>query len=163
MIATDIIFFSLFGVIFIVLYYVSKRLLSNNASYSFQDSEKTDMPYISLDIQGKQFNMIADSAASVSILRKEALNQLSVYESSPRKVSLTAITNDEVRSNVISVPININGKEIKTDFVVYDGGDIADFGAKHGVTIHGILGVEFFKKTKGIVDFKKQTVTFPKL
>ena len=144
------------GVLGIVVRHLQKKY-----NYSFQDSEKTDMPYIILDIQGKKFNMVVDSAASVSVIRRNAVGMLLSYSESPRSVSLTALTNEGVRNDVISVPISIGGKEIITDFVVYDGDDIADFSRKHGIIIHGILGVEFFRKTGGKIDIKTQTVTFP--
>jgi hypothetical protein len=126
--------------------------------YNFESLEKVDLPYISIDIQGKKFNMVTDSAASVSIIKKEALKELQ-FENSPRKINLAAITNDSITSSVVSVPITLNNEEIKIDFVVYDGIDIADFEKKYGITLHGILGVEFFKKTKGKLDFGKQIVT----
>ena len=121
---------------------------------------KTDIPYITIEVQGHQLNMITDSAAAVSIIRKDALEMLTTEQSS-RKISLSAITNDSVSSQVVTIPIIIRGKEFKTDFLVYEGSDIADFGNKYGVVIHGLLGVEFFRKTKGMVDFNKQSIVFP--
>lgn len=147
--------------IIVVLAVITRILVHKKYSYLFMDWEKVDMPYITIDIQGNKFNMIVDSGASLSIIRKDAVDMLSSYEYIPRVVNLSAITDDSVRSNVISVPINIGDKEVKTDFVIYGGDDIAGFGSKCGVTIHGILGVEFFKKTKGKIDFNTQSVIFP--
>ena len=157
---TNILIFLWLALILVILSLLVRNRLNKTTEYPFQDSEKTDMPYISLDIQGHKFNMITDSAAAVSVIRRDAVSLLN-YEPSPRKVSLTALTNDGVDNEVIILPINMNGKEIKTDFVIYEGSDMADFSRKHGVIIHGILGVEFFRKTKGKVDFKTQSVVFP--
>ena len=44
--------------------------------------------------------------------------------------------------------------------VGYDSDDIACF-KKHGIIMDGLLGVEFFKATKGMIDFQNQTVKFP--
>ena len=141
----------------IIFYFILKRIPKKEV-YEFQDWEKTDMPYITINVQDNKLNMIADSAASVCIIQKEALKRLHYIDSS-RKVNLTALDDEGVTSNVVSIPFNVNGKEINIDFVVYDSDNIAGFSQKHGVTIHGLLGVEFFRKTKGNVDFNKQTVT----
>ena len=132
---------------------------STTTKYSFQSWEKSDLPFITLDVQGHKLNMITDSAAAVSIIRKEVLNDL-FYEPNSRSVNLAALTADSVSSEVVAIPININGKEVKTDFVVYDSDDIACF-RRHGIIMDGLLGVEFFKATKGMIDFQNQTVKFP--
>lgn len=104
-------------------------------------------------------NMITDSAASVSIIRKGVLEGLK-YEESTRVANITAISDEGNIFHMVTIPITINGKEIKTDFAVYEGDNIANFD-KYGITIDGILGVEFFKVSKGTIDFDKQSVLFP--
>jgi hypothetical protein len=145
--------------ILVSLSLVAKKCINNTAKYSFQSWEKSDLPFINIDVQGHSLNMITDSAAAVSIIRKEVLKDLN-YEPSSRIVNLAALTDESVNSEVVAIPININGKEIKTDFVVYDSDDIACF-RKHGIIMDGLLGVEFFKATKGMIDFQNQTVKFP--
>ena len=143
----------------IVLSYIAKQHINSTANYSFQSWEKSDLPFINIDVQGHSLNMITDSAAAVSIIRKEVLKDLT-FEPSSRIVNLAALTDESVNSEVVAIPININGKEIKTDFVVYDSDDIACF-RRHGIVMDGLLGVEFFKATKGMIDFQNQTVKFP--
>lgn len=157
---TVILSFTLGICLFALFYYIVRKHLPSSAKYPFQSWEKTDMPYIVLDIQGKKFNMITDSGASVSIIRHDVLDEIE-WEPSSRKISLAALTNDRVDTGVVVIPIMIKGKETTHDFVVYGNEDIADFSNKYGITIHGILGVEFFKKTRGIVDFNKHAVIFP--
>jgi hypothetical protein len=154
-------FIIFFGIVFalIIAAFIARKHLNTAAKYSFQSWEKSDLPFITIDVQGHKLNMITDSAAAVSITRKEVLKDLN-YEPSSRSVNLAALTDESVNSEVVAIPININGKEIKTDFVVYDSDDIACF-RKHGIIMDGLLGVEFFKATKGLIDFKNQTVKFP--
>ena len=151
----------LLWVLFLVAFstFVFKRYFDKSSSYPFQDYEKSDLPFITVIVNGKHLNMIADSAAGVSVIRKDSLEGL-VYEPSTRKVDMCAITSDGLKSEVVTLTLTINGKEIKNDFVVYDSPDIAGF-SMHGISMDGILGVEFFKKTKGRVDFEKQCVIFP--
>jgi hypothetical protein len=145
--------------VLLALSFMAKKYMSNTAKYSFQSWEKSDLPFITIDVQGHKLNMIADSAAAVSIIRKGILKDL-IYEPNSRIVHLEALTEEGVNSQVVAIPININGKEIKTDFLVYASDDIACF-RKHGIIMDGILGVEFFKATKGMIDFHNQTVKFP--
>ena len=146
-------------VVLILLAYIARKHVDKTAKYSFQSWEKSDLPFISIDVQGHLLNMITDSAAAVSIIRKDSLQGLQ-YEPSSRSVNLAALTDESVNSSVVAIPISVNGKEIKTDFVVYDSDDIACF-RKHGIIMDGLLGVEFFKATKGMIDFQNQTVKFP--
>ena len=155
----DILIFFGIALVFIALSFIAKRYMNSTAKYSFQSWEKSDLPFINIDVQGHSLNMITDSAAAVSIIRKDVLKDLT-YEQSSRSVNLAALTDESVNSEVVAIPININGKEVKTDFVVYDSDDIACF-KKHGIIMDGLLGVEFFKATKGMIDFQNQTVKFP--
>lgn len=155
MIYTILLFIGAFFLL-LFIYYIWNNS-PKNTKYTFESWEKVDLPYINLDIQGKSFNMITDSAAAVSIIKRESLEKLD-YKSSSRAVNLCAITEDGIHSEVVTIPINIKGKEVNVDFVVYNGNDIASF-KRHGVDIDGILGVEFFKATEGIIDFQKKTVT----
>ena len=155
----DILIFFGIALVFVALFFIVKRYMNSTAKYSFQSWEKSDLPFITIDVQGHKLNMITDSAAAVSIIRKDVLKNLT-YEQSSRSVNLAALTDESVNSEVVAIPININGKEVKTDFVVYDSDDIACF-KKHGIIMDGLLGVEFFKATKGMIDFQNQTVKFP--
>ena len=155
----DILIFFGIALVFIALSFIAKRYMNSTAKYSFQSWEKSDLPFINIDVQGHSLNMITDSAAAVSIIRKDVLKNLT-YEHSSRSVNLAALTDESVNSEVVAIPITINGKEVKTDFVVYDSDDIACF-KRHGIIMDGLLGVEFFKATKGMIDFQNQTVKFP--
>lgn len=155
----DILIFFGIALVFIALSFIAKRYINSTAKYSFQSWEKSDLPFINIDVQGHSLNMITDSAAAVSIIRKDVLKNLT-YDRSSRSVNLAALTDDSVNSEVVAIPITINGKEVKTDFVVYDSDDIACF-KRHGIIMDGLLGVEFFKATKGMIDFQNQTVKFP--
>lgn len=155
----DILIFLGIAVVIFILSYGAKKHINSVAKYSFQSWEKSDLPFISIDVQGHKLNMITDSAAAVSIIRKDVLKDLT-FEDSSRKVSLESLTDDGIKSEVVVIPININGKEVRTDFVVYDSDDIGCF-RKHGIIMDGLLGVEFFKATKGMIDFQNQTVKFP--
>ena len=123
----------------------------------FQNFHKTDIPYITIDVQGKPLNMIVDTGCGMSLITKDAVKGLSV-EKSPRKVGLSALTSDAIVPDVVVIPITIDGKQVCEDFAVYDEDDIANFQKLYGITIHGLLGNEFFQITDCVIDYSTHTV-----
>ena len=126
--------------------------------YAFQDWGKVDLPYIIIDIQGQSFNMIPDSGGALSVIRRSALEKID-YEPLDRYVELTALSDEGIPTEVVSIPIKIGDRIIKSDFIVYDRDNLAGFDL-YGITMDGILGAEFFKATEGMVDFNKKAVIF---
>lgn len=123
----------------------------------FQNYGKVDIPYVVIEIQGIPFNMIVDTGCGISIMSSEAL-QILEFKESQRKISLSAITDDAIRSGVVTVPIEINGKTIEEDFAVYPDNNIGNFNTMYGITIHGILGNEFLGKMNCKIDYNKHVI-----
>lgn len=145
-------------ILFAVAVYI--KSFNRGISYEFQEYTKTDIPYITIDVQGKLLNIIVDTGCSISIIKEEALKDLH-YEISKRKVNLAALTTDSIASDVVKIPFTINNREYIEDFVVYGEGDIANFEVKYGIIIHAIFSKEFFDKTGCKIDFKNHSVIFP--
>ena len=131
-----------------------------NAIFLFQNENKTDIKYITIDIQGQQLNLLVDTGCGISIIRSDVAVTLE-HSSSPRKINLQALTSDSIASNVVSIPLTLGNKEITEDFALYDESDIANFEALYGITLHGILGAEFFEKTNCKIDYKKHCLIIP--
>lgn len=120
---------------------------------------KVDIPYITISIQGIELNMIVDTGCGVSMMCRDVADKFEKEDSS-RKISLQAITDDSVNSNVITLPLTINKKSLNVDFALIDAPDFGGFVHKYGFRVHGILGVEFLETFKGSIDFDKHTITF---
>lgn len=127
--------------------------------FLFQNFRVSDIPYITINIQGHELNMIVDTGAAVSVVAQYALQSLT-YEHSPRKVEMVAMTDETVPNNVVSIPFTVGNKEIVEDFVVHTTDDLANFMKMHGFYVHGILGKEFFEHTGCKIDYRKHSVTF---
>ena len=126
--------------------------------YLFQNYSKVGIPYVILDVQGHPLNLIVDSGAAVSVITKEALGIVS-YEPCMRRIEVSATTNESIPANMVTIPVNINGRELREDFIVHDVEDLANFKTQHGIVAHGILGNEFFDKTGCKIDYRKHVVT----
>lgn len=144
----------------VIISMVVRRMLSSSYNLSFQNYGKTDIPYITIDIQGRPFNFIVDTGCGMSIIASEFLDGIE-FRHSQRQIQLSAITSDAINSNVVTIPINVRGKAVDEDFAVYGESDIANFQVHYGITIHGILGNEFFEKTGCQIDYKNHIVVFP--
>lgn len=156
----SILFVLWLALIIAVVYIAGKKFFVKETTYSFKDYNKTDIPYITMDVQGVSLNMLVDTCCAVSIINKNALDKVK-YEVSERKVSLVALTPASVPTDIVNVPVAINGKSFVADFAVYDDDDLCSFKKKYGVTLHGILGKEFLEALQCRIDFKKHTITIP--
>lgn len=141
------------GIIALLIKFFSKK----EKVLEFQNYDKTDIPYVTIDIQGMPFNMIVDTGCGVSIISSETLEILE-YKESKRQIRLSAITSDKIESGMVTVPIDIDGKTIEEDFAIYPENNIGNFNIMYGITIHGILGNEFMNKTKCKIDYSKHAV-----
>ena len=142
-----------------LVYSLAKHLKTRNSQVHFFQTMKSDIPYITIDIQGNILNMIVDSGAGVSLITEEALTFLS-FEESDREVTLQGIVNESTPPKMVTIPISVKGREVKEDFIRIQADDLAGFGKKYGVIIHGLLGNEFFEKTGCIIDYKNHSVSF---
>lgn len=136
---------------------IFRIVTKNYQNYLFQNYNEVGIPYITLNVQGQLLNLIVDSGAAVSIITRKALDSLS-YKSCLRKIELSATTSESIPADMVTIPININGREIQEDFVVHTVKDLANFEAQHGIVAHGILGNEFFVKTGCKIDYGKHSV-----
>lgn len=143
-----------------VVYVVDKRS-THELVFPFQEPERSENPFITINIQGIPLNMIIDSGAACSIILIEAANKLN-YDASARKIELTALTTESIQTSVINIPFTIGGRLIKEDFMVYEEFSIGNF-SRMGIPIHGILSHAFLNKVKGKIDYQRRALIIPKL
>ena len=124
----------------------------------FQNFHKVDVPYITVDVQGVPLNMIVDTGCGISLISRSVLKSIP-YEKSPRHINLSALTTDSVESGAVVIPVTVDDKVVKGDFGIIDEDDIANFQKFYGITIHGLLGSEFFQETDCVIDYNAHTVT----
>lgn len=143
--------------IFILLLIVVTIKRSNGGLiYQFQEIERTEIPYITINIQGISLNMIIDTGAAMSILVANVAQKLN-FDVSNRTAELSALTTDSIKSTIISVPMTVNGIHIREDFALYEECDIGNF-QRRGIQIHGILSNTFLEKVKGHIDYNKHVL-----
>ena len=129
--------------------------------FKFQNFGLVDIPYITMDIQGNQMNMIVDTGCGCSILNNIKGNKdiELLYRESQKKTQITALTPETNTMSNIIVDFDVNKKTISHEFCVYDNDDFGNFNAMYGISIHGLLGSDFLDKVNAKIDFKKHTLT----
>ena len=155
---TNILIVLWFALIISIVVVIVYKLSNHSQVYSFSLTSKVDIPYITIDIQGQLLNMIIDTGCGVSIISAKAL-ALIKHDDSSRKINLQAVTQEELPSDMVTIPFTINGKDISEDFVVYSADDFGNFEANSGITMHGLLGNEFLERTKCRINYLEHTIS----
>lgn len=145
---------TVFGISVVIAFisYVIRKNIIKLHHYKFQGNGISDIPYVTIDIQGHKLNMIVDTGCGVSIITKDILDKLK-YTSSDKTINLSALTSDSLKSNVVSIDFNIANKKFTENFVVYAQSNLANFETMYGITIHGLLGNEFMEHTNCKIDY----------
>lgn len=159
MIANIIILLWLGFLITVVVLMIRYLHSKNREQYLFQNFGYVDLPYITIDIQGHLLNMIVDSGAGASVISQGALDILN-YEPCQRKINMGAMTDEYIPVDMVTIPLTINGKETKEDFILHPAQDFCSFKTHYGLVAHGLLGNDFLDKYNCVIDFKNHSVTF---
>lgn len=134
-------------------YFVWKDSIKKK-SLSFRDSlNLVGLPVVTFYSGHRKLNMLLDTGSSDCILNTAALDSL-VYEEKQYLAPIMGIEGNTTNNKVISTTISYSGLKFPHEFVVVDMSQaFGDIKKESGVTIHGILGSDFFSRYKYILDF----------
>lgn len=139
-----------------VVYYFLKKESIKTTALSFRSAmELTNLPIVTFYHGRKKLNMLLDTGSTENIISKEHLE--SVYftqtgEQRPVFGKDGIITYDEV----VNTTISYSGLKFDVTVLSTDMKDAFDIiKQESGVTIHGILGSNFFTRYKYVLDFDK--------
>ena len=127
------------------------------SKFNFQKFPEVDVPYVTIDIQGKLLNMVVDTGCGISILHEPILKDKELkFRDSLRQVNICALTDESAHMKSVTIDFEINKKTVSETFFINEAGeDFGGFQKLHGVQIHGILGSEFLDRHNCKVDYKK--------
>lgn len=139
----------------IVYYFYKKRAIENTA-LSFRDSMSlTELPVVTFYSGHKKLNLLLDTGSSECIINKTCLGSM-WYKDTDSYKEVFGMEGNTIRNSVISTIISYSGLKFDVDMVAVDMTQAFDAIKKEsGVTIHGILGSNFFSRYKYILDFDK--------
>lgn len=130
---------------------------------SFKEAlDLVDLPVITFNQGSVKLNFILDTGATNCIidgriLKDDSLNlDYKVIEG--EVINVNGIENNKNECSVIEMPLYNKGILFENTICVSNiiGGAFDSIKRDNGVTIHGLLGTDFFEKYKYVLDFKEK-------
>lgn len=133
-----------------------KRLLKRNLpnKMSFWESYYlVGLPVITFEANGNKFNFILDSGATGCSIDKSVLKYFDVGKPIYHQEQY-GLGSDLGKLPCYKLKFLYKGKEYEGEFLAGDYSNHYDMiKSEYGVTIHGIIGTDFFKKYQYVIDF----------
>lgn len=149
----------LFLVTISIIYYIVRETNNKIDSYmSFRESmDLTELPVVTFYQGEKKLNFLLDTGSNNSIINENSLKELNIeHKNLNTKTLTTGVNGENVEGYKVEVEFSYKGYYFLYNFQVMDVSKAFDSIKKEtGVTIHGILGNQFFKQYSYILDFEK--------
>ena len=114
----------------------------------------TGIPVVTFKNNGNKFNFILDTGADRSVINSIILESL-VYTKSNSVYQLAGMEGNPNKVNCVNITLNYRDYVFKEEFQVANMNKaFKNIKATTGVEVSGILGSEFFRKYKYVLDFK---------
>jgi hypothetical protein len=141
----------------IVLAFIILRAIllfkSKHKSYKFiNDIDVTDIPFVTIEIQGVKCNFIVDSGADASIISPNFIDENNIiHKKAQNNYSLISAEGKTFDTPIAKVPLVINHKLTSEIFALND--NIENI-FSCDVKISGLLGSPFLNKHQCKIDYK---------
>lgn len=125
--------------------------------YSFKDAmHLVNLPIVILNVGGTTINFLLDTGSTKSMINESIIKNIK-HKTIDNPNSIVGIEGKStITSSCIVTYFEVNNKKYLHDCIVMDLNDAFTAIKKtSGVTVHGILGTDFFNKFKYIIDFNK--------
>ena len=123
---------------------------------SFQNSmDLADAPVVTLYQGDKKINFLLDTGATCCTINNAVLKNLE-YENMDELVNNRGIEGNNVQCKTCSIKVTYKNKGYKIPCIIQDLSKTLDaLKQETGVTVHGILGTNFFNSFNYVLDFEK--------
>ena len=148
--------------IILVLIVISAIIINGVEDYNRKDAmsfreamDLTNLPIVTFYQGDKKFNFLLDTGATLSVINQAALESIT-HTTTNETGELYGV--DGVKREVSYASINLayKNKDYTEEFQVLDMQEAIDqVKAESGVNMVGIIGSEFFRKYKYILDFNE--------
>lgn len=143
-------------IISVVSYYIFKQARIRKYALSFRDSmDLVELPVVTFHHGKKKLNLLLDTGSSESIINSTELDKI-VYKELEGQKPLMGMEGNIQMNKVITTVISYSALKFDHPFIAADMSDaFGKIKKETGVTIHGILGSDFFSRYKYVLDFDK--------
>lgn len=122
---------------------------------SFKEAmDLTELPIITFYNDNIKLNFLLDSGSNLSHINASVVQELKDIKTEKTEISVVGFSGKANFQEFCTIKINNKNNEYEEKFLIADLED--SFNAikqESGVTIHGILGNQFFEKYKYVLDF----------
>lgn len=135
-------------------YCILRQARLRKYSLSFKDSmDLVELPVVTFYHGKKKLNMLLDTGSSESIINLPELDRL-IYTELDCQRPLMGMEGNICMNKTITTIISYSGLKFNHPFIAADMSEAFNKIKKEtGVTIHGILGSDFFARYKYVLDF----------
>ena len=126
-----------------------------NSRMSFKEAlDLIELPIVTFYQGDKKLNFMLDYGSNLSIIDINAVNNLKLEYIKLNKVNSILGINGETRdAGFVNMKFYYKHLKFDYDFQYLDLSNVVNSLKQDGITIHGILGNQFFTKYKYILDF----------
>lgn len=127
----------------------------NRVNMSFKEAmDLTDLPVITFYNNGKKFNFLLDTGATMSVIDSNVLSNLS-HENLDDAGSVYGMEGNRIEVSYVKALLEYKGRNYEEVFQVINmSAAFNQVKSESGVTLSGILGSLFFKKYQYVLDFE---------
>lgn len=155
----------IFKIIFIILTVVCVALFvtmfedikkSNRKKISFKEAiDLTELPVVTFISKGRKLNFLIDTGANNSILNESVANKMKLKCEEFEGVETNTAGGNINLNKIVDLNIQFDDNRIYNENFLISNMDEAfnSIKSETGVTIHGILGSNFFAKYRYIIDY----------
>ena len=134
--------------------YRHKKLMHKNISF-IESLNLTGLPIVSFESNNNIFNFVLDTGSNISIIDQEALKSAE-YEETKEEGHFYGIGALETGGTIVNLFLSYKDR---TYSIYCHSADMSptfnEMKNQYGVNLHGILGSDFFREYKYILDFNE--------
>lgn len=153
----EIIVIILFIIVFFAsIFFISKGDNKKEDYMSFREAmDLTNLPIVTFYQKDNKFNFLLDTGSSLSVINKASLDNI-IHHKSNKTGDLFGVDGIKREVSYASIDLTYKGYTYKEEFQVLDMQEaINQIKAESGVNMIGIIGSDFFRKYKYILDFNE--------
>lgn len=116
----------------------------------------TGFPIVTMVNNGMKFNFVLDTGSVHNLINQQALENM-VFEKTDYSATISGIENKtREEEKVVKMTLTYRDKTTEGLFVATDLSDVfANVRKETGVQLHGLLGSDFFKENRYIIDYNE--------
>jgi predicted aspartyl protease len=135
---------------------IFKKLFGKKEKISFKEAmDLTEMPIITLYQGEKKFNFLLDTGSNNSIIDSNILDQIERKIINERS-SLFGMEGNVKEVSMCKIVLSYKDKEYEYKYLIQDmKAPFDNIKNSTGVTLHGIIGSNFFNEYKYVLDFSE--------